>query len=258
MERRFHCTECGKCCFGLLPLTLDDALKHAGRFPLVVMWTPVRQGTKSFGHAARLGTTIRLGERKQIAVRIAPTAYIPPSLPCPALAPDGLCSIHAEKPSRCRTMPFFPYREELDQAQMLTPRSGWECDTSPAAPVVYRDQEIVHREDFDYELGALVAQAAILGPYADWLLESAPTLSEELVRVAKKRSGGHVVVNFSTPLLRLPHVDVTDFARRQFPVMTEFAAKTAAAPALAEYHQHYRERAEELGHLLDQRPRATG
>jgi hypothetical protein len=153
---------------------------------------------------------------------------------------------------------FFPYREELDQAQMLTPRSGWECDTSPAASVVYRDQEIVHREDFDCELGALVAQAAILGFYADWLLESAPTLSEELVRVAKKRSGGHVVVNFSTLLPRLAQVDVTNFARRQFPVMTEFAAKTGAVPALTEYHQHYRERAEELGSLLDQRPRATG
>ena len=40
--------------------------------------------------------------------------------------------------------------------------------------------------------------------------------------------------------------------------MTEFAAKPAAVPALAEYYQPYRERAEELGYLLDQRPRATG
>ena len=86
----------------------------------------------------------------------------------------------------------------------------------------------------------------------------APTLSEELVRVAKKRSGGHVVVKFFTLLPRLSQVDVTNFVRRQFPVMTEFATKTAAVPALAEYHQHYRERAEELGYLLDQRPRATG
>jgi len=258
MERRFRCTECGKCCFGLLPLTLDDALAHAGRFPLVVMWTPVRQGTKSFSHAARLGTTVSLGKRKKIAVRIAPTAYIPPSLPCPALAPDGLCSIHAERPSRCRTMPFFPYREESDQAQMLIPRSGWECDTSATAPVVYRDKEIVHREDFDYEHDALVGQAAILGPYADWLLESVPTLREELVRVSKKRTGGHVVVNFSTLLPRLPRVDVADFARRQFPVMTAFAAKTAGVPALAEYHRRYRECAAELQRVLEQRPRAAG
>ncbi len=258
MERRFRCTECGKCCFGLLPLTLDDALAHAGRFPLVVMWTPVRQGTKPFNHAQRLGTTVSLGKRKQLAVRIAPTAYIPPPLPCPALTLEGLCSIHAEKPSRCRTMPFFPYREESDQDQMLIPRSGWECDTSAAAPVVYRDKGIVHREDFDYEHGALLRQATILGPYADWLMESVPTLRDELVRASKKPTGGHVVVNFSTLLPRLPEVDVGDFARHQFPVMTEFAAKTAGVPGLAEYHRRYRECADELGHLVEQRPRATG
>jgi len=258
MERRFRCTECGKCCFGLLPLTLDDALKHTGRFPLVVVWTPVRQGTRPFGQAARLGTTVSLGKRKKFAVRVAPTAYIPPSLPCPALYADGLCSIHAEKPSRCRTMPFFPYREESDQAQMLTPRSGWECDTSALAPVVYRDKEIVHHGDFDFELGALVDQAAILGPYADWLLESVPTLREELVKVSKKKSGGHVVVNFSTLLPRLPALDVADFARRKFPVMTAFAAKTAGVPELAEYHRRYRECADELAHLIEARPRAVG
>ena len=89
-------------------------------------------------------------------------------------------------------------------------------------------------------------------------MERVPTLKEELVKAAKKRTGGHVVVNFSTLLPRLPQVDVADFARRQYPVMTEFVAKTAGVPALAEYHRRYRECADELGHLVQQRPRATG
>lgn len=55
------------------------------------------------------------------------------------LTPDDLCGIHAGKPSRCRTMPFFPYTDENDQAANLIPRPGWACDTSNAAPVVYRD-----------------------------------------------------------------------------------------------------------------------
>ncbi|MBC8158076.1 MAG: hypothetical protein H8E94_01965 [Alphaproteobacteria bacterium] len=44
MERSFSCPTCGKCCYGQLPLAIDDTLAHADRFPLVVMWTPVRQG----------------------------------------------------------------------------------------------------------------------------------------------------------------------------------------------------------------------
>ena len=40
MERRFACTACGKCCFGLLPLTIGDALAHADKFPLVVICHP--------------------------------------------------------------------------------------------------------------------------------------------------------------------------------------------------------------------------
>ena len=256
MERRFSCTACGKCCYGWLSLTLKDALAHSERFPLAVIWTPVRQGSKSFSMAARLGVTVGLRKRKKIAVRIVPTAYIPPSLPCPSLASDGLCSIHDDKPSRCRTMPFFPYREEGDQADLLMPRTGWLCDTSAEAPVVYRDKKIVGREDFDDERDELIRQASTLRSYGEWLLESAPSLKEELIRVAGKRTGGHVVVNFSTLLPRLPGVDVVDFARKQFPVMAEFAAKTYRIPALAEYHKLYLECAAEMEGVLDQRPGA--
>jgi uncharacterized protein YchJ len=48
-----------------------------------------------------------------------------------------------EKPSRCKTMPFYPYREEKNQAEFLKPREGWECDVSEAAPIVYAGREIV-------------------------------------------------------------------------------------------------------------------
>ena len=253
MDRRFSCTACGKCCFGWLTLTLKDALAHAGRFPLAVIWTPVRQGTKSFSIAARLGLTVRLGKRRQLAVRIAPTAYIPPTLPCPSLAPDGLCSIHEDKPSRCRAMPFFPYREEGDQADLLIPRPGWLCDTSAEAPVVYRDRKIVERKDFDDEREELFRQASTLRSYGEWLIESAPSLKDELIRVAKKRAGGHVVVNFSTLLPHLPEVDVVAFARKQFPVLSEFAAKTNGYPAFAEYHKLYQECAAEMESVLDRR-----
>ncbi|MGE5503216.1 MAG: YkgJ family cysteine cluster protein, partial [Actinomycetota bacterium] len=168
--RRFACTACGRCCYGWLPLTVDDALAHAHRFPLAMVWTPVRQGHKAFALTARLGTTIRLPGRREAAVRIIPVAYLPPSQACPELAADGRCAIHADKPLRCRTMPFFPYAEEADQAEMLMPRKGWACDVSEAAPVVYRGKEIVERGDWEAERTALKQAVPVLRRYGEALL----------------------------------------------------------------------------------------
>ena len=250
MERHFHCTACGKCCFGWLPLTLADAVANAGRFPLAMVWTAVRQGARSFAHVARLGTTVTLRTKKKIAAQIAPTAYIPPALPCPELTAEGLCAIHAGKPLRCRTMPFFPYREENDQAEMLVPRKDWECDISDTAPVVYRDKSVVERTEFDRERAALLAQAPILRAYAERLLATAPNVASALEKAAKKPRGGQVVLNFTAILPRLTDVDVADFARRQGPVLEAFAAKVAGTDVPDEYERYYRENAAAMARFL--------
>lgn len=250
MERNFHCTACGKCCFGWLPLSLDDAIANAGRFPLAMIWTTLRQGAKSFALTAELGTTVKLRNRKVTALQIAPTAYIPPAFPCPALAPDGLCGIHADKPARCRTMPFSPYREEQDQDDLLIPKVGWLCDTSAEAPAVYRDKKVVLREDFDRERRALMDQTAILRVYADKLLGN-PEVAAAVEKAAKNPRGGYVVLNFSAILPRLPQVDAAAFSRSQLPVLTEFADRTAGVAELKDYHRYYRENAAAMGLFLE-------
>lgn len=250
MERRFLCTACGKCCYGKLPLTLKDALRHADRFPLAMQWTVVRQGAKSYALTARLGTTVRLGKRKPIAVQVTPISYLPSVLTCPALAADGLCTIHAEKPLRCRTMPFYPYREETDQADLLVPRPGWLCDASAAAPVVYRGKAIVERADFDSERRELVEQAPIIKAYADRLLALAPNVAAGLEKAANKPQGGHLVLAFSGILPRLGQIDVADFARRQQPVLIDFAARTAGMPGVEEFHRYYSGNAAALDQVL--------
>lgn len=251
MERHFHCTACGKCCSGWIPLTLEDALKHAGRFPLALIWTPLRQGAKAYDLTARQGTTLTLSKRKKLALQIAPTAYIPPALSCPELQPDNLCSIHDDKPLRCRTMPFSPYREENDQAELLIPKPDWLCDTSDEAPVVYRDKRIVERADFERERGQLLEQAKVLKVYADHVLKTAPNVVAGLEKAAKKPRGGYVVVKFSGILPRLPDVDTADFARRQLPVLEAFAGKTADLEEVEDYHAYYRDSAAGLAHYLE-------
>jgi Fe-S-cluster containining protein len=245
MERRFHCTACGKCCYGWLPLTLADARTHAGRFPLALVWTLAPQGSKAFPLISRLGATAKL-DRKQTALLIVPTAYIPPSFPCPALAPDGLCTIHADKPSRCRTMPFYPYRNEEDQADLLVPRKGWACDTSATAPVVYRNKKIVDRADFDRERGELLEQAPSMRTYAEYMLKYQHWVIDSL---AKAGPGGNVVTGLSSFLTATKLPDAATLAARQLPVLADYAARTAGEPKLVEYARNYAGWAKEMDYL---------
>lgn len=250
-ERRFLCTACGKCCTGQLPLTLRDALTNAHRFPLAMLWTTVRHGAKSFDVNARLGTVVELGKKKQIAIQVTPISYLPPTAACPALADDGTCSIHTDKPLRCRTMPFYPYRDEEDQADLLVPRNGWLCDTSTAAPVVYRDRKIVDRVDFDRERRELADQAPLIRNYADEVMSNAPNVAAAVQKAAKKRGGGYIVLGITAVLAKLPDFGMADFIRLQRPVLDAFAARTEKVRDAEEFHRYYRDNAAAMGRYLD-------
>jgi Fe-S-cluster containining protein len=261
MEHRFLCTACGKCCYGLLPLTWTDAVAHAERFPLCLLWTPVPQGNKDFAMVAKLGATLTLPNRKNLAVQIIPTAYLPASFPCPALGADNLCTIHAQKPLRCRTMPFYPYRDERFQAELLTPRPGWTCDISAEAPVVYRDQQIVDRADFDLERQELLDQVPLVRRYAEYMMKYSPALLGSLVQAAAKPRAGHVVTSLSSFLTATRAPNARELARLQAPLLLEYAERTSVGPAgatrtmgsadpsLAEFHRNYRNWAQEMSYL---------
>lgn len=249
MERRFRCTACGKCCSGFLPLTLADAFAHAGRFPLAMVWTAVARRSRAFDLVSRIGATLQLGARREIAVLIAPTAYLPKSFSCPALGSDGACTIHADRPLRCRAMPFYPYREEGEQSDLLVPRKGWECDTSAAAPAVYRDGRILEREDFDRERAQLLGQAAQIRVYAAYMMKYMPGLADTLAAAARKGAEGGVATSLSSFLTATRQLDVPGLAARQHAVLAGYAAKTAGVAALAEFHRNYAGWATEMHYL---------
>lgn len=249
MERRFHCTACGKCCHGVLPLTLDDALAHAGRFPLAMLWMPVPKGRRAFEPAERWGVTVRLKDRRTAAVHITPAAYLPPAFACPALTADGLCGVQDGKPLRCRTMPFYPFREEKDQADLLVPRAGWLCDVSASAPLVYRDRKLVDRGDFDAERAAIERQAPAMRAYAAYVFKYMPWILDALTTAAAKPAGANVFTSLSSFLTAARRPDAAELARLQLPVMADHAARTAGDPALAEHHRNYAGWAREMEHL---------
>jgi Fe-S-cluster containining protein len=249
-DRHFNCTKCGKCCYGWLPLTLDDALNHAARFPLAMVWTAVPQGAKAFALIARLGISIRLSKRREIAALITPTAYLPPAFPCPELSPEGLCAIQANKPLRCRTMPFYPYRDEADQAELLVPRQGWACDTSLTAPVVYHNKRVVERSSFDLERKELLEQAPMMSAYAEYVFKYMPWIVESLAAIAQK-PGSNVITSLSSFLVAIKQFDVQAIAAQQLPLFKTYAARTSSDAALVEYHRNYAGWAKEMEYLAE-------
>jgi Fe-S-cluster containining protein len=234
-----------------VPLTINDAFRLADRFPLAMVWSPVRQGSKDFAMVAKLGTVFQLPNRKQLAALIVPTAYLPPNLPCPALGADNLCTIHADKPLRCRTMPFYPYREEQYQAELLSLKAGWECDISDSAPIVFADKSITVRDDFDQERQALEDQQPRVQRYVDYMLKYTPNLVNNLVKASLKAKAGQVVTSLSSFLTATRNPSAKDIAQQQLPVLETYRLRTADQKELVEFHQYYQLSTKEMSFLAN-------
>lgn len=249
MGNHFHCTACGKCCYGQLPLSLTDAFANSGRFPLAMVWTPLKKGAKDYSMVSSLGTTIKLPNCTELAVIIVPSLYIPPTFPCPALSEDNLCSIHTIKPSRCKTMPFYPYREEQFQAEFLIPRKDWACDTSTSAPIVFKGKSIVSRSDFDFEKQELLEQVPTIRAYANYMLKYSPLLVNGLAKATAQKVGGQVVTSISSFLTATRNPNAKEIGRQQLPLLNEYMQKTAQKPEFADFHKNYTSWAKEMDFL---------
>ena len=239
-EQRFACTACGLCCYGVLPLTIEEALARAERFPLAMSIMPIKPGVRGHQSVAKTGASLQMTPKNKILLSISPVSFIPPSMPCPDLAPNNLCSVHETKPVRCRAMPFYAYKDEDHQSDMLKPRPGWKCATGPDAPVVYRDHKIVDRTDFDAERTELVSQAPSLQRYVDALMETNPGVKMMVHKAMQGPIAGRVVVGFITYLRYNPKLDMRDFARKQHPVMQDWLSRTEGNSQHQEYTTFYR------------------
>jgi len=250
-EQRFACTACGACCYGVLPLTVSEALAWADTFPLAISITPVRPGARGYSSLRHLGVDVAFGPRRTMSLLVSPVSFIPPNMACPKLSPENLCSIHETKPERCRTMPFLGYKDEDSQRDLLVPRPGWKCDTGPGAPVVYRDQKIVDRTAFASEREAMKTQAPRLQAFVDFLLKYDPASSARIARAAQAPQIGRVMVGFVSFLRQDRNLDIIEFAKRQRPVLAAWLERTADDPKLAQFTNYYREAFADLQRYID-------
>lgn len=245
-EHRFLCTACGACCYGLLPLTLNEAVSRAHQFPLAMTITVVKPGAQGYRSAEKFGVSIVLHPRKKVLLLVSAVSFIPPSMPCPELGGDKLCSIHLDKPVRCKAMPFHAYKDEDHQRDLLIPRPNWECETGPDAPVVYRDRKIVNPTDFDDERLALREQTSALQRYVELMLKYDSIFSARIARAAQSPLSGRAIAGFVSYLRYNNGYDLTKFAKAQQPVLKLWAQKTSGDPKLVQFHTFYQESVADL------------
>lgn len=104
--------------------------------------------------------------------------------------------------------------------------------------MVYRDNAIVDRGDFDRERAELRSQVPAMRTYAAYVMKYMPWVIEHL-DVAAHEPSGRVLTSLSSFLTATKTYNRAELARRQLPVLTERRDQTADSLDLAGYHQQY-------------------
>lgn len=250
-EQRFSCTACGACCYGTLPLSIPEALKWADIFPLAISITPIKSGTRGYASVKDIGVSFSSGSKKLVRLIVTPVAFIPPNMACPKLGLDNLCSIHAEKPQRCRTMPFYAYKDEDSQRDMLVPRQNWKCSTDADAPIVYKDRKVVDCTEFHRERQLLVGQASALQRYVNFLARYDPSFGTRVLTAARAAIPGRVIVSFVSSVRLNKDLDIIGFAHNQQPVLREWLEKTSGDAKAVQFATYYREAMADIKRYLE-------
>jgi hypothetical protein len=115
--------------------------------------------------------------------------------------------------------------------------------------VVFRNNEIVFREDFDREKLDLQEQVPILRRYADYMLKYSPLLVSSLVTASSKPIAQQVVTSLSSFLTATRNTETKRIAQLQLPILSEYAAKTAENEKLREFHKNYSNWHKEMTYL---------
>ncbi|WP_176051285.1 YkgJ family cysteine cluster protein [Burkholderia sp. BCC1644] len=135
------CNACGRCCNSAPTLSLRELFRHRHRFvgALTIRRVPKRrigERWRAGGHEHALDADDvaasealadrlfhRIGGANGEWVALTLQGYDYPSLGrCAALADDGRCSVHAEKPSICGAVPLDPMLPDRLQSRVLAAR----------------------------------------------------------------------------------------------------------------------------------------
>ncbi|RQT40477.1 YkgJ family cysteine cluster protein [Burkholderia contaminans] len=233
------CNACGRCCNSAPTLSLRELFRHRHRFvgALTIRRVPKRRtgerwraGGREYALdaedvAASDALSARLFHRTGGAgsewIALTLQGYDYPSLGrCAALADDGRCSVHADKPSICRAVPLDPMLPDRLQSRVLAARrddAGWlgaNCIVEAGAPHAAVESsfpiplvtagQVADRAALDAHRDALVFERAV---WRDAVFASLTDGGQD-VRHALSRlaPGGYLTVSIVPVLLAVAQV----------------------------------------------------
>ncbi|AKM02340.1 YkgJ family cysteine cluster protein [Burkholderia pyrrocinia] len=184
------CNACGRCCNSAPTLSLRELFRHRRRFvgALTIRRVPTRRigerwraggrehafDTDDIAASEALAERLfhRLGGANGEWVALTLQGYDYPSLGrCAALADDGRCSVHAEKPSICGAVPLDPMLPDRLQSRVLAARRDETAWLGANCIVEAGDERPAVEHSFPIPLvtAGQVADRAALDTYRDAL-----------------------------------------------------------------------------------------
>jgi Fe-S-cluster containining protein len=188
MAFAFSCTACGKCCKSGGPaLSIHEVFKYQDVFISGLYW-----GAQYVPHKPLIPHPL---DRELMPAAVAKEHYseflcsfteedhsrypviypkvtgytLAPGVPCTALNGDGTCSLHADKPDMCRSVPFDPMLPETEQAPALARFEQFGCMTrtgdAAAENVIFDGGRITdarYKADYQRRLDAMKRDSAAL------------------------------------------------------------------------------------------------
>ena len=220
-DYRLACNACGRCCNSAPTLSLRELFRH--RHVFVGALTIRRMPKRRSGEPTRTGRRDDVPDADDVAasdalanrlfhratgtgdewIALTLQGYDYPSLArCPALADDGRCSVHADKPSICSAVPLDPMLPDSLQSRVLAGRRdetawlGANCivraddedtaavDTARAIPLV-KAGEVADRAALDTFRASLIFERAVWrdAVFAS-LIDGGPQVRRALSRLA--------------------------------------------------------------------------
>ncbi|RQR42354.1 MULTISPECIES: YkgJ family cysteine cluster protein [unclassified Burkholderia] len=245
-DYRLACNACGRCCNSAPTLSLRELFRH--RHTFVGALTIHRVPKRRIGERSRTGGREHVFDAADVAasdalantlfhrasgtgdewIALTLHGYDYPSLGrCPALAGDGRCSVHADKPSICGAVPLDPMLPDRLQSRVLAGRRdetawlGANCivdagdetvsvDASLTIPLMKAGQ-VADRAALDAFRDALAFERAVWrdAVFAS-LIDGGPQVREVLSRLAP---GGYLTMSIVPVLLAVASVSAHCRAR---------------------------------------------
>jgi Fe-S-cluster containining protein len=269
MSFSFACTKCGKCCKGGGPaLSIDEVFKYQDVFISGLHWSAYHASddeTTTLADGSRVssvelhnhfdslsGTFLkRRGDKTYPLVYPAVTGYdLAPGNACTALNEDNTCRLHADKPERCRSVPFDPVMPEAMQWFVLR-KFKFDCmkeiKETAGENLIFSGGKITdagYKDDYGKRLSAMERDMPTLAAVAQLIEEKPSALAPSFDQFLAATDRGRFLETSMLPLLVILIQGSEEDKRRVlgYLVAQERLISAAIDNALRERNKSHRER----------------